>query len=161
MDSWWLRYFKNSNSLSYIHILCLRMDGRSTNCDVECIVSLTDATFEIVHQMLTDAVQTTMALNTQIRKHKNMKKYKIENMCTGCWQKLFKQPWWLQKKLCSCKIRRSRLRLGFWEIKKYEKNKKNKQKGYHQPDGIRKNIFVESKAHVNKYVLCTLYVYGW
>lgn len=60
------------------------MDGRSTNCDVECIVSLTDATFEIVHQMLTDAVQTTMALNTQIRKHKNMKKYKIENMCTGC-----------------------------------------------------------------------------
>ena len=52
------------------------MDGRSTNCDVECIVSLTDATFEIVHQMLTDAVQTTMALNTQIRKHKNMKKYK-------------------------------------------------------------------------------------
>ena len=60
------------------------MDGRSTNCDVECIVSLTDATFEIVHQMLTDAVQTTMALNTQICKHKNMKKYKIENMCTGC-----------------------------------------------------------------------------
>ena len=60
------------------------MDGRSTNCDVECIVSLTDATFEIVHQMLTDAVQITMALNTQIRKHKNMKKYKIENMCTGC-----------------------------------------------------------------------------